>query len=123
MCQKPPPLAVNLRPMSKSEPFGPNTACESSLYPSGSCRLQRDTRLHCRSFPAGREAGQARIQSIIDLLLLYPFIGARTDDPTMRRLPASPYPFLVFYEVTESEIIVHAVRHAARDSSDMPGSA
>jgi toxin ParE1/3/4 len=73
--------------------------------------------------PQGAKRVQARIQSIIDLLLLYPFIGARTDDPTMRRLPASPYPFLVFYEVTESEIIVHAVRHAARDSSDMPGSA
>jgi toxin ParE1/3/4 len=72
--------------------------------------------------PQGAQRVQARIQSIIDLLSLYPFIGSRTDDPTMRRLPASPYPFLVFYEVTESEIIVHAVRHAARDSSDMPGS-
>jgi toxin ParE1/3/4 len=72
--------------------------------------------------PQGAKRVQARIQSIIDLLLLYPFVGARTDDPTMRRLPASPYPFLVFYEVTETEIIVHAVRHAARDSSDISGS-
>jgi toxin ParE1/3/4 len=72
--------------------------------------------------PQGAKRVQARIQSIIDLLLLYAFVGARTDDPTMRRLPASPYPFLVFYEVTETEIIVHAVRHAARDSSDISGS-
>ena len=71
--------------------------------------------------PQGAKRVQARIQSIIDLLLLYPFVGVRTDDPTMRRLPASPYPFLVFYEVTETEIIVHAVRHAARDPSGMPG--
>jgi toxin ParE1/3/4 len=65
--------------------------------------------------PQGTKRVQARVQSIIDLLLLYPFVGARTDDPTMRRLPLSP---LVFYEATETEIVVHAVRHAARDSSD-----
>jgi len=73
--------------------------------------------------PQGAKRVQARIQSIIDLLSLYPFVGARMDDPTMRRLPTPPYPFLVFYEVTETEIIVHAVRHAARDPSRMPGSA
>ena len=27
------------------------------------------------------------------------------------------------YEVTDSEIIIHAIRHAARDPSGMPGSA
>jgi toxin ParE1/3/4 len=73
--------------------------------------------------PQGAKRVQARIQSIIDLLSLYPFVGARTDDPTIRRLLTPPYPFLVFYEVTETEIIVHAVRHAARDPSGMPGSA
>ena len=46
----------------------------------------------------------------------------KTDDPAIRRLTTLPYPYLVFYEVTESEIIVHAVRHAARDPSRMPGS-
>jgi len=66
---------------------------------------------------------QARIQAIIDLLLLYPFVGTHTDDPVIRRLTTPPYPFLIFYEVTETEIIVHAIRHAARDPSGMPGSA
>jgi plasmid stabilization system protein ParE len=33
------------------------------------------------------------------------------------------YSYLVFYEATESEIIIYAVRHAARDPSSMPGSA
>jgi plasmid stabilization system protein ParE len=35
----------------------------------------------------------------------------------------TPYPYLVFYEPTETEIIIHAVRHAARDPSSMLGSA
>jgi toxin ParE1/3/4 len=66
---------------------------------------------------------QKRIRDIIHLLLAYPDIGLRTDDPTIRRLTTPPYPYCVFYEATEAEIIVYAVRHAARDPSGMPGSA
>jgi plasmid stabilization system protein ParE len=63
------------------------------------------------------------MQRMTDLLLAHPEIGVRTDDPVIRRLTTRPYPFLIFYEATETEIIVHAVRHAARDPSGMPGSA
>jgi hypothetical protein len=51
-----------------------------------------------------------------------PNIGVRTSDPTIRRLTTAPYPFLVFYEVSEEEIVIHAIRHTARDPSGMPGS-
>ena len=60
---------------------------------------------------------------MINLLLTHPHMGVRTEDPTIRRLTTPPYPYLIFYEPTETEIIVHAVRHAARDPSSMPGSA
>jgi toxin ParE1/3/4 len=73
--------------------------------------------------PQGAKRVQARIQALIDLLLLHPHIGARTDNPAIRRLATPPYPFAVFYEATESEIIIHAVRHLARDPSGMPGTA
>ncbi len=73
--------------------------------------------------PQGARRVQSRIQIIIDLLSSYPSIGTRTDDPTIRRMTASPYPYLIFYEVTDTEVIIHAVRHAARDPSGMPGSA
>jgi plasmid stabilization system protein ParE len=71
--------------------------------------------------PQGAKRVQARIQALIDLLLLHPRIGTRTDNPVIRRLVISPYPYVVFYEATESEIIIHAVRHLARDPSGMPG--
>jgi toxin ParE1/3/4 len=64
---------------------------------------------------------QARIQAIIDLLLPHPPIGTRTDDPAIRRMTTSPYPELIFYEATDAEIVIHAIRHAARDLSGMPG--
>jgi plasmid stabilization system protein ParE len=71
--------------------------------------------------PHGAKRVEARIQAIIDLLQIYPNIGVRTDDPVIRRLMTAPYPYLVFYEVTDTEIIIHAVRHAARNPSGMPG--
>ena len=73
--------------------------------------------------PQGARRVQARIQALTDLLLLYPHIGRRTNDPAIRRMMTTPYPYLIFYEAAETEIIIHAVRHAARDPSGMPGSA
>ncbi len=71
--------------------------------------------------PQGARRVQSRIKIIVDLLLLYPRMGVRTDDPTIRRLTTAPHPYLIFYEVTEAEIIIHAVRHGARDPAGMPG--
>ncbi|WP_256570552.1 type II toxin-antitoxin system RelE/ParE family toxin [Bradyrhizobium sp. CCGUVB1N3] len=71
--------------------------------------------------PQGAARVQKRIQDVINLLLAHPEIGIRTDDPDIRRLTTTPYPFLIFYEIADQEIIVHAIRHAARDPGGMPG--
>lgn len=71
--------------------------------------------------PQGAKRVQRRIQGVIELLPTHPRIGIPTDDPTIRRLTTPPYPYLVFYEVSEEEIIIHAVRHAARSPDSMPG--
>ena len=72
--------------------------------------------------PQGAKRVQSRIQYIIELLTNQSHIGVRTDDPAIRRLTTLPYPYLIFYEVTENEIIIHALRHVARDPSGTPGS-
>ena len=72
--------------------------------------------------PQGARRVQSRIQTIVDVLSQHPHIGTRTNDPTIRRMTVLPYPYLIFYEATAEEIIIHTVRHAARDPSDMPGS-
>jgi plasmid stabilization system protein ParE len=59
---------------------------------------------------------------VIGLVLQHPHIGRRTSDPAIRRMIATPYPYLIFDEATGSEIIIHGVRHAARDPSALPGS-
>jgi toxin ParE1/3/4 len=72
--------------------------------------------------PQGAVHVRSRIQAIINLLLLHPLIGTRTDDPAIRRMATPPYPYLVFYEAVDDELIIHAVRHAARNPSSMPAS-
>jgi toxin ParE1/3/4 len=72
--------------------------------------------------PKGARRVQSCIQALIDLLAIHPSMGARTDAPLIRRLSVPPHPYLIFYEATRDEIIVHAVRHTSRDPSSMPGS-
>jgi plasmid stabilization system protein ParE len=73
--------------------------------------------------PQGARRVQARLQAVIDLLPAHPLIGRRTDDPSIRRMTTPRYPYLVFYEIGQDAIIIHAVRHSARDPRSMPGSA
>jgi plasmid stabilization system protein ParE len=71
--------------------------------------------------PQGAMRVRMRVQAIVNLLLSYPLIGSQTEDSAIRRINTAPYPYLIFYEVAGGEIIIHAVRHAARDPSSMPG--
>ncbi|MBX5155923.1 MULTISPECIES: type II toxin-antitoxin system RelE/ParE family toxin [unclassified Rhizobium] len=71
--------------------------------------------------PQGARRVRQRIKLLIEKLPEQPFVGKRTEDLTIRRLTAVPYPYLIFYEVTEAEIIIHAVRHGARAPASMPG--
>jgi toxin ParE1/3/4 len=71
--------------------------------------------------PQGARHVQARIQAIINLLLRYPHAGQPTSKGRLRRVVATPYPYLIFCHVAKDEIIIHGVRHAAREPSSMPG--
>ena len=73
--------------------------------------------------PAGAHRVQLRVKAVIALLPLHPHLGARTDVPAIRRMTTRPYPYLVFYEATETEIVIYAIRHGARNPSGMPGAA
>lgn len=64
--------------------------------------------------PQGALRVQERMQALIGLLIDYPHIGTPTTRPGIRRLAVSPYPYLVFYRATQGEVVIHAVRHAAR---------
>lgn len=69
--------------------------------------------------PQGVRKIHARIKAMTELLLSYPHIGARTPDPVIRRMTTPPYPYLIFYEASDDIIIIHAVRHSARNPPEL----
>lgn len=64
--------------------------------------------------PQGANRVRERIQTLFRLLEQHPYAGQATDLPGVRRLTLSPYPYLIFYRVTDSEVIVQRVRHTSR---------
>ena len=67
--------------------------------------------------PQGAARVHARILAVTELLMRHALVGARTDEPGIRRLSATPYPYFIFYEPKTDEVIIHSLRHAARDPS------
>lgn len=68
--------------------------------------------------PQGAARIHSRIRDVTDVILRYPVAGAVTNDPTIRRIATAPYPYLIYYETTDAEIIIHAIRHGVRDPSE-----
>jgi toxin ParE1/3/4 len=64
--------------------------------------------------PQGANRMRERIRTLFLLLAQHPHAGQATDLPGVRRLPVSPYPYLIFYRVTGDEVIVQRMRHTSR---------
>lgn len=71
--------------------------------------------------PQGAAHVRDRVRAALAALSEQPGTGARTSNPRLRRLVLRPYPYLLFYEVREAEVVVIGLRHAARDPGTMPG--
>jgi toxin ParE1/3/4 len=67
-----------------------------------------------RDNPAAAERVVARIEDLVRQLAEIPHMGEAANIPNIRRMPALRFPYLIFYEVVDDEIIVHHVRHGAR---------
>ena len=72
--------------------------------------------------PQGANRMRERIQTLFLLLTHHPYAGQLTDLPGVRRLVVSPYPYLIFYRVTDDEVIVQRMRHTSRRPRSAPGS-
>lgn len=70
--------------------------------------------------PLGARRVRSRIKSATSLVTGFPLSGRQTRNPRLRSIIATPYPYLIFYEIRDSTIIIVAVRHGARDPHSMP---
>ncbi|WP_166141698.1 type II toxin-antitoxin system RelE/ParE family toxin [Methylosinus sp. RM1] len=64
--------------------------------------------------PRGARNIRIRLQTVLALLQERPLAGRRTSVPPVRRISASPYPYLVDYQANGVEIVILRFRHAAR---------
>lgn len=64
--------------------------------------------------PQGANRLRERIRTLFLLLQQHPHAGQSTDLPGVRRLVISPYPYPIFYRVTDDEVIVQRMRHTSR---------
>jgi plasmid stabilization system protein ParE len=90
--------------------------------PESRAELSRVLEQIRRASPSGSRNVARRIRQVIELLKAHPNAGRRTDEPSIRRIIANPYPYLIFYERRDAVIVIHSVRHAARNPDEMPGS-
>lgn len=65
--------------------------------------------------PSGAERVRRHIMHTIDSLADFPFLGKATDEPRVRILVMTKYPYLVLYSVVRDEVVI---RHAAREPID-----
>jgi toxin ParE1/3/4 len=71
-----------------------------------------------RSPPAAVRV-ERRIRALVDLIAYFPAIGRTlADRPSVRVMPVGSYPFLVFYQALDDELIILHIRHAAREPLD-----
>ena len=56
----------------------------------------------------------AAIKDAIARLVVFPRIGAATNDPNVFTKIARPYHYLIFYSIDRDTIIIRRVRHPAR---------
>jgi plasmid stabilization system protein ParE len=64
--------------------------------------------------PSGAERVRHHIMHTIDSLTDFPFLGKATNEPRVRVLVMTKYPYLVFYSVVNGEVVILHIRHAAR---------
>jgi toxin ParE1/3/4 len=64
--------------------------------------------------PQGADRIRERLAELLALLEGQPEMGRITDEPGVRRITLTPFPYVLDYRVTTKEIIVMRFRHGAR---------
>ncbi len=70
--------------------------------------------------PSGAKHVSERIQKILGYLAAHPHAGTKSNRAGMRRLVVNPYPYAIYYGLTEDSIMILGVRHAAQNPASMP---
>jgi plasmid stabilization system protein ParE len=64
--------------------------------------------------PQGASNVLDRIDEMLALIAAQPGVGRATNRPGFRRVNLHPHPYAILYRAGATEIVIHAIRHAAR---------
>ena len=70
--------------------------------------------------PTGARRISAKVRGMRATLAAYPNAGRQVDLAGVRVIVVRPFPYLLFYEVRDAEVVVVSIRHASRDPRTMP---
>jgi plasmid stabilization system protein ParE len=68
--------------------------------------------------PGGAERVRQHIAETLERIGDFPFLGRETNEPGVRVLSLTRYPYLIFYAVLSDTVAVLHVRHGAREPLD-----
>jgi toxin ParE1/3/4 len=69
--------------------------------------------------PQGARAVEVAIRATLALIADFPGCGRQLDQrESVRAIPVTRYPYLIFYTVAEERVVVLHIRHAARKPVD-----
>jgi toxin ParE1/3/4 len=80
--------------------------------------LHNIRRYIANSSPAAAGRVQQHLRSRILRLPQHPLIGVATSNPEVRVLPATRYPYRIYYSIQNNEIVILHIRHTARRTPD-----
>jgi toxin ParE1/3/4 len=65
--------------------------------------------------PQGARRVLLRIKEVERHIANFPKLGSPTQDPTLRAMLTLPYPYVLLYEERPNAVVVHHIRHTARE--------
>ena len=65
--------------------------------------------------PSGAARLARRFEEVLRKLADFPGLGRLTDEEGIRRVNLEPMPYMVLYETTDDAVVIHAIRHGARN--------
>jgi toxin ParE1/3/4 len=68
--------------------------------------------------PSGAANVLAAIKSSIEVLEAFPEIGRVVDDAGHRRLAVARFPYVIFYRIEGTEVVILHIRHTSRRPID-----
>jgi toxin ParE1/3/4 len=64
--------------------------------------------------PLAAKKVRARVDMTLAALADFPQMAQAADEPGVRRMPITSYPYVIFYTIEADKVVILHVRHAAR---------